>query len=156
MILLRHPLSLYFQDKSKKEELGRLFAYITHLITFMNMSFQKSFSEIIQKSVSAESTFNIPRIIFQRFLKLFVDPESQKVSHEKKDLLISYILVLTLFVDSFSSSSADIAKDLKKGNTALLPHYLQLGCKISSKGHATLPIPLTFPAMLVRRFPKKK
>lgn len=73
--------------------------------------------------------------------------DSKRLSDDKRDLLISYVLVLTLYADEFRSDVSDIAKDLRMNPISLRPHYLYLGCKLVSekqKTLATLPLPLKF------------
>lgn len=81
---------------------------------------------------------------------MFVNPGSDMVSMEKKELLIGYILVLTLFADKFLSDPSDIARDLKMTVHSLKPYYQQLGCKLVQEAAfqralMTLPVPLQFP-----------
>lgn len=82
------------------------------------------------------------------------NPERNRLSDEKIDLLISYVLVLTLYVDDFRTDVDDIAKDLRMRPVPLRPHFENLGCKISHPNKsmlATLPVPLKFPMPKQRR-----
>lgn len=79
-----------------------------------------------------------------------MNSESNVLSTEKQELLIGYILVLTLFADNFQSEPTDIAKDLKMDWQRLKLYYLQLGCK-AKESLVTLPVPLQFPDMKRRK-----
>lgn len=70
---------------------------------------------------------------YHKFVNLFLDPASNALSTDKKELVIGYILVLTLFADWFSMSPSDIAKDLGMTTADLWLYYLQLGCKLSKE-----------------------
>ena len=94
-----------------------------------------------------------PPIIKDKFSTMF-DPMSRRLSPEKNNLLISYVLVLTLFADEFQTSMTDIGKDLRMSNVALKTHYETLGCKVSKKNDVstvTLPVPLKFPTVKRKR-----
>lgn len=136
------------QDDKEKEKLACILSYITHLHTFWErIRFFKHRAKFL--GITADGP-KIPRIIYQKVVRMFVNPESDIVSMEKKELLIGYILVLTLFVDKFRSDPSDIARDLKLTVHSLRPYYLQLGCKIFQEASfqqsfMTLPVPLQFP-----------
>ncbi|KAJ0987451.1 hypothetical protein J5N97_005807 [Dioscorea zingiberensis] len=137
------------KDEDELKNLACIFSYITHLITFMNKTSKGRRFKSSHSSNSA-ALHNIPRVVHQKLTELFVDPESHVLSTEKRELLIGYILVLTLFADNFQTEPADIAKDLKIPYSELKPYYQQLGCKIvhdhtSRKSFQTLPVPLQFP-----------
>ncbi|KAK9092369.1 hypothetical protein Syun_027280 [Stephania yunnanensis] len=53
-----------------------------------------------------------------------------KPSVEKTNLLVSYVLVLTLFADGFRTDPSDIARDLRMRTLSIREHYKNLGCKI--------------------------
>ncbi|XP_068648819.1 DNA-directed RNA polymerase I subunit rpa49 [Aristolochia californica] len=141
------------QDEDEKRKLACIFSYISHLIRFKNLSskLQKQWPEGKHSSYK----FNgIPVVFFKKFVKMFVDPESFNLPSEKVDLIISYVLVLTLFADGFESETSDIARDLHMAPIELRPHYEKLGCKISivKKLHqVTLPVPLKLPEIRLRR-----
>ncbi|XP_010937236.1 DNA-directed RNA polymerase I subunit rpa49 [Elaeis guineensis] len=136
------------QDDKEKEKLACILSYITHLHTFWErIRFSKHKAKFLGMTADAPK---IPRIIYQKVVRMFVNPESDIVSMEKKELLIGYILVLTLFADKFRSDPSDIARDLKMTVHSLKPYFLQLGCKIFHEGafqqsFMTLPVPLQFP-----------
>ena len=92
----------------------------------------------------------IPGAILAKNFKLFSDSKESTWSREKTNLLISYILVLTLIADGFETRPSDIAADLKMIVPDIKSHYQELGYK----GHGTqnnlkisLPVPLKFPTM---------
>ncbi|XP_077233795.1 DNA-directed RNA polymerase I subunit rpa49-like [Tasmannia lanceolata] len=145
------------QDDDGKKKLACIFSYMTHLIMFMNLPShsQKSMQRFHNNSGKYH---NIPITIFQKFVKLFVNSEADKLSNEKLDLLISYILVLTLFVDGFETEISDIAKDLKMKPMQLRLHYQNLGCKLSNVKKSiivTLPVPLEFPELRTKRIKRR-
>ncbi|RZC63813.1 hypothetical protein C5167_025593 [Papaver somniferum] len=95
-------------------------------------------------------------MLFQNFKSKFKAADdggkkNRETSGPKNDLLISYVLVLSLMVDDFNSDPTDIAQDLIMTRLKLRPHYLNLGVKmVGEKGKgkfalATLPVPLNFP-----------
>lgn len=103
--------------------------------------------------ISSSRTHRIPNLLFHKFSTMF-PTESKGLSNEKTNLLISYVLVLTLFVDEFETDLTDIAKDLRMSAIALRKHYENLGCKLVRKRNvmfATLPVPLQFPQLRQRR-----
>ncbi|CAI9766141.1 unnamed protein product [Fraxinus pennsylvanica] len=75
------------------------------------------------------SSQKFPSISSQKFSPLFATPNDSRIPDEKKNLLISYLLVLTMFVDDFKSDPSDIAEDLRMTPVALRTHYENLGCK---------------------------
>ncbi|KAG9441916.1 hypothetical protein H6P81_017770 [Aristolochia fimbriata] len=144
---------IQIQDEDEKWKLACIFSYISHLIKFRNLpiKLQKQWPDGKRNS---EKFNEIPVICFKKFVNMFVDPESTKLPPEKADLMISYVLVLTLFVDGFDTETTDIAKDLQMIPVDLRPHYEKLGCKIKTvkKSHrATLPVPLKLPEISLRR-----
>ncbi|PWA80556.1 DNA binding,DNA-directed RNA polymerase [Artemisia annua] len=85
---------------------------------------------------------------------MFANTESKILSEDKRVLLISYVLVLTLFVDNFKTEFSDIAEDLRMATGALRPYFEFLGCKFTRENNitlATLPAPLKFPEVRMRR-----
>ncbi|XP_039144378.1 DNA-directed RNA polymerase I subunit RPA49 [Dioscorea cayenensis subsp. rotundata] len=136
----------YIEDEEELKNKAAIYSYITHLVTFMSRMSRMSRG---RRSSNAAS-YNIPRVVYQKFTGLFIDPESHALTAEKRELLIGYILVLTLFVDDFRSEPADISKDLKIPYAELKPYYKQLGCKMLhdtdlKKLVQSLPAPLKFP-----------
>lgn len=122
-----------------------IFSYITHLVKFKD---QHSMD-----GASSAKNHKIPRILRQKFESMF-EPVSRKLSPDKHNLLISYVLVLALYADEFRADLSDIAKDLKVSSAALREHYEHLGCKLVSEKKvwfATLPLPLKFPSLRQKR-----
>ncbi|XP_072991748.1 DNA-directed RNA polymerase I subunit rpa49 [Typha latifolia] len=143
------------QDEEEKEKLACMLSYITHLLAFWERSSFSRHSKSVKHSKSSYHS-KIPRMVYQKLLRMFMDSESHVLSTQKNELLIGYILVLTLFVDNFKSEPSDIARDLKMTFQSLKPYYQQLGCKISQKSPQqlpviTLPVPLKFPDLKKRR-----
>lgn len=134
------------EDDFEKSKIAGLFSYITHLIKFKD-------KHSIEGSSSAKNHI-IPAKIYQRFSSLFAESDSKRLLDEKRNLLISHVLVLTLFADDFKSDMSDIAKDLRMTVVELRRHFENLGCKLKREGTAlwaTLPIPLTFPEIRGKR-----
>ncbi|KDP40736.1 hypothetical protein JCGZ_24735 [Jatropha curcas] len=126
------------QDEVEKKTLSRIFSYITHLIKFKDM-------HSLDGAASAKN-HRFPSILRQKFMNMFT-PGSRTLPIEKIDLLISYVLVLTLYVDDFRSNPTDIAKDLRMSPVDLRVHFENLGCKGVNENKsfvATLPVPLKF------------
>lgn len=85
---------------------------------------------------------------------MFAVSESKRLPPEKINLLICYVLVLTLFSDEFRTDYTDIAKDLSMNILPVRQLYEHLGCKISRQKnimYATLPVPLKFPELRLRK-----
>lgn len=104
--------------------------------------------------VSSAKGHKIPSMLRQKFSSMFSLSESRRLSPEKSDLLISHVLVLTLFADEFSSDPSDIAKDLRTSPFTLRLHFDNLGCKFIRKNNlslVTLPVPLKFPQLSLKR-----
>ncbi|KAI4329132.1 hypothetical protein L6164_021428 [Bauhinia variegata] len=134
------------QDETEKKQLCCIFSYINHLIKFKELHSLDGFS-------SAKG-HKIPSILRHRFSTMFGGSDKKTLPSEKIKLLISYVLVLTLFVDDFRTDFSGIAKDLRMTEVALRPYYENLGCKISRKNnvnYATLNVPLEFPTTRLRK-----
>lgn len=145
------------QNEEEKKKLAFILSYITHLVNFWKLAASNRRSKS-QSSISGDAInkYKIPRIVYQKFEQLFIDPASKVLSSYKKELVIGYILVLTLFADKFSSSPTDISKDLGMSVSDLRLYYTQLGCKLSNKARFgeifwTLPVPLKSADMKKRR-----
>ncbi|XP_078172941.1 DNA binding / DNA-directed RNA polymerase [Carex rostrata] len=136
------------QSDEKKEEFACILSYISHLITFWEM--YRPTKSKHERNKTGEHRTVIPQIVYQKLMVLFMDSESNVLSTEKHELLIGYILVLTLFADNFKSETTDIAKDLKMTWQKLKLYYLQLGCK-AKETFVKLPVPLQFPDMKRRK-----
>ncbi|KAH9309720.1 hypothetical protein KI387_037631, partial [Taxus chinensis] len=153
------------------EQLYRLahtFSYINHLLNFKRMPVI-AIKRLLKARTTLENdeddkgtshlmeSSRIPGVTLAKFLKLFSDSK-EDVPREKKDLLNSYILVLTLIADDFETDPLDIANDLKMTVNDLVSHYQELGCKSEKlKGifKITLPVPLTFPTLQPKRMRKR-
>ncbi|KAK9102414.1 hypothetical protein Sjap_019668 [Stephania japonica] len=144
------------QDEKQKKKLACILAYIAQLVKFKD-------KQSIGHADSAKN-FSIPEILYKKFVGLFTDSSSQqnrfndfgrhKLSVEKTNLLVSYVLVLTLFADGFRTDPSDIARDLKMGTMSIREHYKNLGCKIEQQNKVsfvTLPVPLQFPRPRLKR-----
>ncbi|XP_022151610.1 DNA-directed RNA polymerase I subunit rpa49 [Momordica charantia] len=134
------------QDEEEKKKLCCIFSYITHLIKFKDQN--------SMDGVSSAKGHKIPSMLRQKFSSMFSLLESRRLSPEKSDLLISHVLVLTLFADEFSSDPSDIAKDLRTSPFTLRLHFDNLGCKFIRKNNlslVTLPVPLKFPQLSLKR-----
>ncbi|KAK7329166.1 hypothetical protein VNO77_23315 [Canavalia gladiata] len=133
------------KDESEKKKLSCIFSYINHLIKFKD---QHSFNVFSAKG------HKIPNILRHKFSTMFAVSESKRLPPEKINLLISYVLVLTLFSDEFRTDYTDIAKDLSMSAMPVRQLYEHLGCKISRQKDmwfATLPVPLKFPDLRQRK-----
>ncbi|CAA7395007.1 unnamed protein product [Spirodela intermedia] len=141
------------QDEDERMKLSGILSYITHLLKFLEIASQPRKS--LTEEHGAATYHRIPRITYNKFVGLFVDPESCAMTFEGKDLLISYLLVLTLFADSFKTEPIDIARDLKMSFVSLKPHYKLLGCTFQQEGRLqlaiTLPVPLHLPEVKKKR-----
>ncbi|XP_010062676.2 DNA-directed RNA polymerase I subunit rpa49 [Eucalyptus grandis] len=134
------------QDEMEKETLGCILSYINHLIKFKD---QHS-----ADGASSSKNHKTPSILRQKFSTMFSNAESKWLPSEKIDLLISYVLVLTLFADDFRTDPTDIAKDLRMSSVTIRQHFEHLGCKFSREKnvlYAKLPVPLKFPELRRRR-----
>ncbi|KAM7483874.1 hypothetical protein LguiB_008457 [Lonicera macranthoides] len=136
----------HIKDEGWKQTLACIFSYITHLIKFKDKHSMDGFS--------SAKHHKIPSILSLKFSDMFVDSDSKRLSDEKRDLVISYILVLTLFADDFKTDPADIARDLRMSSIKLRPHFEHLGCKLVREGTLSmvkLALPLKFPMLRRRR-----
>lgn len=108
---------------------------------------------------SSAKDHKLPNILSQKFNDMFANQESKRLADDKRDLLISYVLVLTLFADNFKTEFSDIAKDLRMSTGDLRRHFEFLGCKFIRENSimlATLPAPLKFPEVSQDEAPKMK
>ncbi|KAK9078367.1 hypothetical protein SSX86_002424 [Deinandra increscens subsp. villosa] len=141
-----------FKDVKEEEtrvSLACIFSYINHLIKFKDM-----YTREAKDGGSSAKYHKLPNILTQKFNDMFAITETKRLVNEKRDLLISYVLVLTLFVDNFKTEFSDIAKDLRMNPIELRPHFEYLGCKLvkeNNKMLATLSAPLKFPEIRIRR-----
>ncbi|KAJ8534706.1 hypothetical protein K7X08_016434 [Anisodus acutangulus] len=136
----------HIQDENEKKRLAGIFSFITHLVKFKDKH--------SMDGVSSSKHHKTPVILFQKFSSMFAITNSKRLPDEKRDLLISYVLVLTLFADDFRSDLSDIAKDLRMSTVTLRPYYEYLGCKFVREKNvllATLPVPLEFPTLRRKR-----
>ncbi|KAL7180423.1 hypothetical protein ACSBR1_043592 [Camellia fascicularis] len=136
----------HIKDEVERTTLACVFSYITHLIKFKD----KHSAE----GSSSAKYHKIPSILVQKFSTMFANSDSKWLPDEKKDILISYVLVLTLIADGFQTYPSDIAKDLRMTTMNVRQHYQNLGCKFVRVGNssvATLPVPLQFPKLVQKR-----
>ncbi|KAK2983269.1 hypothetical protein RJ640_009283, partial [Escallonia rubra] len=145
----------HIEDEEEKKRMACVLSYISHLVKFKDKH--------SMDGVSSAKYHKFPGILSQKFSTMFLESDSKRLSTEKNDLLISYVLVLSLFADDFRSDPSDIAKDLRMSEIALRRHYEHLGCKFVSEGSiqrqtikkatrlATLPVPLQFPVLRRKR-----
>ncbi|XP_019193261.1 PREDICTED: DNA-directed RNA polymerase I subunit rpa49 [Ipomoea nil] len=134
------------KDETQKRRMAGIFSYITHLVKFKDKHSMDGFS--------SAKHHKIPGMLVQKFSSLFGVSESKRLPAEKIDLLISYVLVLTLYADNFRSDPSDIAKDLRMSAGDLRPRLELLGCKFVKEKRAflaTLPVPLKFTTKRKRR-----
>ncbi|XP_073064522.1 uncharacterized protein [Primulina eburnea] len=126
------------EDEEEKRQMAGILSYITHLIKFKDRN--------SMDGVSSAKRHKFPSIFSQKFSSMF-GSNQRRIPDEKQQLLISYVLVLSMFADNFRSDPSDIAKDLRMNSISLRPHYEYLGCKFVSDNKvlvATLPLPLEF------------
>ncbi|KAL3814041.1 hypothetical protein ACJIZ3_015309 [Penstemon smallii] len=127
--------------------LAGILSYISHLIKFKD---RNSFD-----GLSSAKRHKFPSILYQKFTFMFGDTRNKKrIPDEKQKLLISYVLVLSLFADDFQTDISDIAKDLRMDSSTLRVHYGYLGCKfvrINQAWMVTLPVPLKFDTLKRKR-----
>ncbi|KAK1363286.1 DNA-directed RNA polymerase I subunit rpa49 [Heracleum sosnowskyi] len=124
------------KDEYEKSKVAAVLQYITHLIKYKNKH-----SGDHKKSVN---NHKFPSILEAKLRTMF-ELNSGRLAAEKRNLLISHVLVLTLYVDGYRSDTADIARDLKMSPVELRTHYGNLGCKFllkKSASFATLTVPL--------------
>jgi DNA-directed RNA polymerase I subunit RPA49 len=134
------------KDEEIKQRLACMLSYITHLVKFKDKHSMDGFA--------SAKHHKIPNIFSVKFSEMFGNSDSKRLADEKRDLIISYILVLTLFVDDFRTDPSDIAKDLRMSNVQLRPHWEQLGCKIFKEEKADmvkLSVPLKFQTLRRKR-----
>ncbi|VFR02305.1 unnamed protein product [Cuscuta campestris] len=135
------------KSEEERRKLARIFSYITHLVKFKDKHSMDGFQ--------SAKNHRFPKMLFRKFSSMFCVPESKRLPNEKVDLLISYVLVLTLYADNFRSNPSDIAKDLRTITGHLRPRLELLGCNFvrdEKRGHlATLSVPLTFPTVKRKR-----
>ncbi|KAG8388411.1 hypothetical protein BUALT_Bualt02G0123100 [Buddleja alternifolia] len=135
-----------FKDDSKKKKIAGILSYITHLIKYKDKH--------SMDGVSSSKRHKLPSILSQKFSSMFGTTNEKRIQEDKQRLLISYVLVLTLFADDFRSDPSDIAKDLRMNPLTLRPHYEYLGCKFVWENKvllATLPVPLEFHTLKRKR-----
>ncbi|KAL6654186.1 hypothetical protein ACP70R_007651 [Stipagrostis hirtigluma subsp. patula] len=140
-----------------KERLAWILSYITHLLSLLaRNSYMAKRHKKDRKENQANHGPATPQAVYRQLLLMFTEPGSSALSTEKTELLINYILVLTLFADDFRSDPTDICADLKMTPQMLKPYFDQLGCKSVSTGAfkptvRILPAPLKFPQEVARR-----
>ncbi|CAH8359858.1 unnamed protein product [Eruca vesicaria subsp. sativa] len=135
------------KDETEKETVAGILTFITHLIKF------KDDNTLVGRDSARGHKF--PPSIREKCKRLFMDSDAGwRMPDDKTNLLISYVLVLTLHVDKFKTDFEDIAKDLRMSSVDLRKHFENLGCKFAVENSirvATLPVPLKFPEIMRRR-----
>ncbi|KAJ0244794.1 DNA binding / DNA-directed RNA polymerase [Hirschfeldia incana] len=135
------------KDETEKETVAGILTLLTHLIKFKDVN--------SMVGVDSARKHHFPTLIRDKCNRLFKDFDtSRRIPDDKVNLLISYVLVLTLHVDKFKTDFEDIAKDLRMSSMDLRKHFENLGCKFSVENKirlATLPVPLQFPQIMRRR-----
>ncbi|KAL6211210.1 hypothetical protein ACLB2K_016437 [Fragaria x ananassa] len=115
-------------DEDKKNKLTCIFSYIMHLIKFNDLhSKERHGHGIPSEKASSAKAHRFPGIIRDKFASMF-DAVSGSLSTKKRNLLISYVLVLTLFADEFQTSLTDKASDLRMKSPDLRKHYEAARC----------------------------
>ncbi|TVU24155.1 hypothetical protein EJB05_26556 [Eragrostis curvula] len=142
-----------------KERFAWILSYITHLLTLLARN--SSMSKRHRKDNQATKAPAVPQAVYRKLLVMFTEEGSSALSTEKHELLVNYILVLSLFADDFRSDPTDISADLKMTRQMIKPYYEQLGCKVVTAGafkptFMTLPAPLKFPKEITRRKRQRK
>ncbi|KAL3623530.1 hypothetical protein CASFOL_032346 [Castilleja foliolosa] len=135
------------KDESERKRMAGILSYMTHLIKYKDR-------HSMDGGVSSSRRHKLPSILAQKFSSMFNATKENRIPDEKQQLLVSYVLVLSLFADGFRSDPSDIAKDLRINTVSLRPHYEFLGCKFVSEKKvplATLPVPLKFQTIKRKR-----
>lgn len=136
------------QDETEKETVAGILTLLTHLIKFKDVN--------SMVGVDSARKHHFPGMIRDKCNRLFKDSDTggRRIPDDKVNLLISYVLVLSLHVDKFKTDFEDIAKDLRMSSMDVRRHFENLGCKFSVENSirfATLPVPLQFPQITRRR-----
>ncbi|XP_051134785.1 uncharacterized protein LOC127253994 [Andrographis paniculata] len=134
------------EDESKRMQVASILSYMTHLIKFRDKH--------SMDGVSSAKGHKMPSLLYQKFASMFNVTSKSRIPEDKQKLLISYILVLTLFIDDFKTEPSDIAKDLRMDTLTVRTHYEYLGCKFMRHNQvfmATLPVPLQFQTLKRKR-----
>lgn len=137
---------MYLQDETEKQKVSCVLSLLTHFVKFKDMNSMVGFD--------SAKDHRFPGIIRQKCKSLFKDHESDKIPIDKINLLIRYVLVLSLHVDKFKTDPEDIAKDLRVSKVDLRKQFVNLGCKFERDNTvllATLPVPLEFPQVMRKR-----
>ena len=143
---------LRLQSEHKKKDVRKLMAliYITYLMRFKKAPKKSLDSE----EEIATHLYNAPLVVQERFLEEFTEVEEgestqrRMISSKNKDKLISYILVLSLFVEDFQLDPSLITADLQENTTKINDHLRALGCEMTNTKEgrqAALKAPLKFP-----------
>ncbi|KAH6757811.1 hypothetical protein C2S52_023301 [Perilla frutescens var. hirtella] len=134
------------KDESNKRRIAGILSYITHLIKFKDRH--------SMDGVSSAKRHKLPTILSQKFSTMFASTKDKRIPADKLNLLINYVVVLSLFADDFLSDPSDITKDLRMNPVDLRSHYEYLGCKFVRENQvllATLPVPLEFQTIKRKR-----
>ncbi|CAL1399765.1 unnamed protein product [Linum trigynum] len=133
------------QDDEERRTLSGILCYITHLIKYKDL-------RSMDTAESAKS-HRFPEVVRDKFRDMF-DSEQKSLTGDKMNLLISYVIVLTLHFDGFQTETADITKDLRQNPIAMRTHFENLGCKSATVKKVrvmTLPVPIQFPVARRKR-----
>ncbi|CAH2053765.1 unnamed protein product [Thlaspi arvense] len=134
------------RDETEKQTVSCVLSLLTHLVKFKDINSMDGFD--------SAKNHKFPAIIRQKCKSLFKDSDADRMPADKINLLISYVLVLSLHVDKFKTDPEDIAADLRISPVGLRRHFDALGCKFAREKKiflATLPVPLKFPETSMRR-----
>ncbi|XP_063936879.1 uncharacterized protein LOC108196040 isoform X2 [Daucus carota subsp. sativus] len=129
------------QDEHEKRTVASVLQYITHLIKYKDKHLSGCYNKFVKDH-------KFPSIIEEKFQAMFSESSSEALPPAKRELLVNYVLVLSLFVDGYKSNAKDITKDLKIKTETAIKYYKQLGCipRPTTAGLLVeLPVPLKFP-----------
>ncbi|CAH2071860.1 unnamed protein product [Thlaspi arvense] len=147
-VFVRNRLDMVrdIRDEAEKQTVCSVLSLLTHLVKFKDLNSMNGFD--------SAKNHKFPPIIRQKCKTLFKDSDVERMPAEKINLLISYVLVLVLYVDRFKTDPKDIATDLRMDKFVLRNQFENLGCKFSRENKnslAILPVPLKFPPENMRK-----
>ncbi|KAI0230648.1 DNA-directed RNA polymerase I subunit RPA49 [Lamellibrachia satsuma] len=157
-------------DKKSRIHKACCLMYLHYMITLFNMKFK----DIVRKEPFPE-TLEVPDIVKKKLLSMFTltscNAQGKCIRSRParlKDKLLSYALVLCLILDEFHLEYTKLRKDFSMSQIRLNNHLRALGCHVSSqkttaedgsddhKGIATLPVPVVFPELSVKRVKERR
>eukprot|EP00300_Choanocystis_sp_HF-7_P033378 c4570_g1_i1.p1 GENE.c4570_g1_i1~~c4570_g1_i1.p1 ORF type:complete len:401 (+),score=98.98 c4570_g1_i1:41-1243(+) len=151
-------------DKDKVLK-SQILAMIGALIAMRNLGITK----VADKTRLHERLNWLPRQMINHLASTFFSQDSESpmltMDAQAGDLLIHYILVLALHLESFKVHLRDLSRDLAINTAKLRSYFRELGCEIKAvRGDAslsttpgaqslvaTLPMPLNFPIQRKRK-----